>query len=513
MRISTGQIYYNALNSLLNQQAQVARTQQQIATGKRILSPADDPAGTASLLGINHAAQMTQQYQENITAARMQLGQEESTLGAVNRLLDRVRELAIQANNAPLSESDRRAIAIELRQQFNDLLALANTVTPGGEYLFAGYQGRTQPFSVDVAGNSVYHGDGGQRLVQIGPNRQLAVNDGGVDVFVGIPRGNGSFAVLADGANAGDGVVSRSSVTGVYGGEGYTVRFPLATAASVPLVFDDAGGNDDLGYSLAINGVEVYSVNASGTPAATLGELADAINLESAATGVRAVVDGGALYLVHENPPGQDITVTETLLGASDGDADTVTGYFGSVLSGASTPAANLDFAVGAAAHYLVEDANGLPVASGAYAPGVRLVFNGIELDIDGAPRSGDAFAVEPAGSQDVFATIGNLLRSLETGASGTALANVVGDFLINIDQAMENVRAVRADVGSRLKALDVQEELNEDSLLRLDTSRSTLEDLDYAAALSNFSRQMVGLEAAQKSFIQIQGLSLFKYL
>ncbi len=513
MRISTGQIYNSALNSLLDQQAQVARTQQQIASGKRILTPADDPAGTASLLGINQSMQITRQHQENITAARSQLGQEESTLGAVNRLLDRVRELALQANNAPLTGPDRRAIAIEVRQQFNDLLGLANTMTPGGEYLFAGYQGRTQPFSIDAAGNAVYHGDGGQRLVQVGPNRQVAVNDGGVDVFVGIPRGNGSFAVLADGGNSGVGVISRSSVTGAYGGEGYTVRFPLATAASVPLAFDDAGGNDDLGYELSINGVAVYSVNASGTPAATLDELADAINLESAATGVRAVVDGDALYLVHENPPGQDITVSETLLGASDGDADSVTGYFGSVLTGASAASADLNYSASAATRYLVEDANGQFVASGDYADRTRLVFGGIELEIDGLPRSGDVFTVEPAASQDVFATIGNLLRSLEAGDSGTALGNVVNEFLLNVDQAMENVRAVRADVGSRLKALDVQEELNEDALLRLDTSRSTLEDLDYAEALSRFSLQMVGLEAAQKSFVQIQGLSLFNYL
>lgn len=513
MRISTGQIYYNALNSMLNQQAQIARTQEQISTGKRILSPADDPAGTANLLGINQSLQITRQLQENITTARSQLGQEESTLGAVNNLLDRVRDLALQANSATMTAADRRAIAIEVRQQLDNLLGLANTVTPGGEYLFAGYQGRTQPFSIDASGNTVYHGDGGQRLVQIGPNRQVAINDGGVDVFVGVPRGNGSFTVLADGANAGGGVISRSSVTGAYGGEGYTVRFPLATAAAVPLAFDDAGGNDDLGYALSINGVEVYSVNASGTPAATLDELADAINLETSATGVRAVVDGGGLYLVHQNPPGQEITVSETLTGASDGDADTVTGYFGSVLSGGGAASANLTYAADTATRYLVEDAAGQIVASGAYASGTRLAFAGIELGIDGPPRAGDVFTVEPSGSQDVFATIGNLLRGLETGETGAALGNTVNEFLLNVDQVMENVRVVRADVGSRLNALDVQEELNADALLRLDTSRSGLEDLDYAAAITQFSRQMAGLEAAQKSFVQFQGLSLFNYL
>src|SRR5690606_32655337 len=144
-------------------------------------------------------------------------------------------------------ESDRRAIAIEVRQHLDDLVGLANTVNASGEYLFAGYQGLTRPFSVDGSGAAVYHGDNGQRLVQIGPNRQVPVNDNGLDVFMA-PRGNGSFATLAHPANAGGGVIDMGSVNGAYAGGHYTVSFPIATPATGALTFGDAGGNDDLGY-------------------------------------------------------------------------------------------------------------------------------------------------------------------------------------------------------------------------------------------------------------------------
>ncbi len=90
MRISTGLVFQNSLNALLDQQSRLMHTQQQITTGKRILSPADDPAGSAMLLGINQTLQLNQQYQGNITSARNQLSQTESTLGSINNVLDRV---------------------------------------------------------------------------------------------------------------------------------------------------------------------------------------------------------------------------------------------------------------------------------------------------------------------------------------------------------------------------------------------------------------------------------------
>jgi flagellar hook-associated protein 3 FlgL len=88
-----------------------------------------------------------------------------------------------------------------------------------------------------------------------------------------------------------------------------------------------------------------------------------------------------------------------------------------------------------------------------------------------------------------------------------------VNSFLTGIDQAMEKVSMARAGVGGRLNALDTQEQVNEDTLLRLDTARSALEDLDYASAISDFTRQMMALQAAYSSFSQMQGLSLFSYM
>ncbi len=397
MRISTGLIFQNSLNALLEQQSRLMHTQQQIATGKRILSPADDPAGSASLLGVNQSLQLTRQYQSNIISARNQLSQTESTLASVNDILDRVRELSLQANNATQSGADRRMIAVEMRQNLDALVDLANTQNGNGEYLFAGYQGLTRPFSSDPQQGFVYHGDSGQRFARIGASQQVAVGYPGSEVFQAIPQGNGTFVTRPGDANTGSGIIDSGSVINpnAWDRDQYTIRFV---------------------------------------------------------------------------------------------DAD----------------------------NYVVENGVGDTVAQGAYGPGAQVIFSGVTVRIQGTPAAGDTFTVAPSARQDLFTTIDDMIRLLEadTGTAGTSrLANATNSFLSDIDQAMENMRSLRAQTGARLSALDAQEDINAEGILRLQEIKSGIEDLDYATAVTSLSRQLVGLDAAQKSFLQIQGLSLFNYL
>lgn len=520
MRVSTNQINLVATKSILDQQTRVARTQEQLSTGKRILSPSDDPSGTAALIGYRQSLDTITQYQENITSARQRLQREESSLDSVGKILDRIRELALQANNSTLSEEDRRYIAVEVRQNLDEIMTVANTTDANGEYIFAGYQGRVQPFSRSATSEYLYSGDSGQRFLQIGATQQVAVGDSGDDVFMRIRTGNGTFSPDSSLANRGNGVIAPGSVTAPsdYDGDVYTISFPHATAATGSLSFSDAAATSDtLSYTLNINGVDVYSVSEGGTPAATLDELAQQINDDSAATGARAVVDGGTLYLVSTTPSDAPIVVTESMSGASDGDADTVTGYFGSVLTGATAASATLGYAPADATRFLVEDSRGNVEASGAYVSGVQIAFNGIQTSLSGTPRTGDTFTIAPSSHQDLFTTIENLALTLEGGVAGAntsgTLNNSINRFLSDIDQGMENIRSVRAQIGARLNRIDTQEDMNEASTLQIEAARSSIEDLDYTTAITRLTQQMVGLQAAQQVFARIQGLSLFNYL
>lgn len=211
MRISTSQQQAQTVQAMLDQQSRLARTQQQIASGQRILVPSDDPTGAKQLLDLGAVVARVEQYQRNAGVAEARLGAEENALRSTTNLLQRVRELAVQANNDTLSEPDRKAIAVEVRERLAELLGVANSQDANGEFLFGGYRATTRPFSVAADGTVTYAGDQGQRQVQIGADRRIATGDSGDAIFQSVRNGNGTF-VVDQGANAGTAVADAGTV-------------------------------------------------------------------------------------------------------------------------------------------------------------------------------------------------------------------------------------------------------------------------------------------------------------
>ena len=202
MRISTSQIFQQAVTTMLSKQSELAKTQQQLATGERLLSPSDDPDAATRVLDLSQIIDTTTQYQRNADFANTRLALEETVLTDIGELLQRSRELSVQANNDSLSASDRRSIAFEVRANIDSLVQLANSRDATGEYLFSGFQTDTEPFSDDGLGNFAYAGDQGQRSLQIGARRNVTVGDSGVEVFMKVDDGTGGvdsmFSMLYD---------------------------------------------------------------------------------------------------------------------------------------------------------------------------------------------------------------------------------------------------------------------------------------------------------------------------
>lgn len=190
MRISTSQLYNQSVDAMLEKQRQVSETELQVASGKRILRPSDDPSAAVRILDLNEAQQRLAQYQRNADVATARLDQEETALSSIENLLQRVRELAVQGANDTYSAEDRRAIAAEVREHMQSFLELANSRDANGEYLFAGFQSLTQPLNHDGNGNFSYSGDTGQRTLKIGDAREVAVGDPGT-IFEGITAAGG----------------------------------------------------------------------------------------------------------------------------------------------------------------------------------------------------------------------------------------------------------------------------------------------------------------------------------
>lgn len=269
MRISTSQIFNIGVNSMLSQQSNLARTQQQVGSGKEILAPSDDPVGTVRSLELSRALGRTEQYDRNANLLLSRLSLEESVLGDNVNILQRIRDLALQGNNASQSNESKGAIATEIFQQLDGLLSSANTRDSSGHYIFAGYQEAGEPFS-SSAGTYSYNGDDGQRQLQIGPATHIADGDPGSDIYMRINNGNGRFQAAAAAANTGTAVIDAGSLADItaFTGDAVTIQF------TGPTTYDllDSGGlpiSSGLTYEDGSNiVVDGMSVSITGQPQA-----------------------------------------------------------------------------------------------------------------------------------------------------------------------------------------------------------------------------------------------------
>lgn len=194
MRVSNMLSQKLGVDAILNQQARMTKTQLQLSSGMRVLTPADDPAAATRALDLQEAIRVTTQYQDNIAAARNRLTTEDSALDYGTNVLQRARELAVQAaNQGALTAEDKAALEKEARQLVYEMESIVNTQDSNGDYLFSGYRTDARAF---VTGTSsaypatatvyFYQGEASQRMVQIGAARQIADGDPGT-VFDGIP--------------------------------------------------------------------------------------------------------------------------------------------------------------------------------------------------------------------------------------------------------------------------------------------------------------------------------------
>jgi len=272
MRISTNTVYEQGIATMQRQQEALLKTQQQVSTGRRILTPADDPVAAARALEVSQASSANAQYAVNRNSAKSSLGLEESTLQSLTNLIHDVRTATVGAGNPVLSNNDRAAIAAELRSRLDQLTGLANSTDGTGQYLFSGYQGNVKPFALTATG-ALYSGDQGQRLVQASAARQIGISDSGGSIFERIKTGNGVFVLAAAATNAGTGVSSPGSVTNTAAltGHNYQINFSVSGSTTTYDVVDattsttlSTGNAYTSGNAITVDGMQF---DIQGSPA------------------------------------------------------------------------------------------------------------------------------------------------------------------------------------------------------------------------------------------------------
>ena len=433
MRLSTSMLFERGMTGVQRQLSEQVALQEKIASGKRLLKPSDDPVAAAAAINIEQAKGINKQYSTNSANAEAALVLEEAALGDATRVLQDIKTLTVKAGNASLQNADRASLAIEMQALYDQLMGVANRTDGKGTYLFSGYQGATQPFIESAPGVVTYAGDEGQRLVQIGAQRRIAVGDSGADVFQRVREGNGTFVTTPNAANAGTGVVGAG-----------TLRDPAAWA-------NPANSRD---YDV------VFHVGSGVLPVTTY-DIVDNVNNVSMLTGL---------------PP------------AAGPHARTYT-------SGAE-----------------------IVLSRQAGDPSAAPFDAGIAIDLTGAPATGDTFAIGRSQNRDVFATVHDLIVTLQTPITDLPTSRATFQNRLNlgaasIDRAMDSVLTAQSATGSRMREVDAVRVTTEDLNVNYEADLSRLQSLDYAQALSDLTRKQVGLEAAQKSYLAVTQLSLFDLL
>jgi flagellar hook-associated protein 3 FlgL len=268
-RISTPGQHSALVAQILQQQVRLAKTQAQVASGNKILSPADDPVGATRIIGIERAQAQLTQYGKNAGIAGDRLGLGEQSLADLNTLLQRVRELTLQANSGAVDDVSLKSIATELKARVGELQQIANRQDGNGEYLFAGFSTGTQPFS-GSGGNVAYVGDQGVRKLQISGSQSIADGLQGQQVFMEIPEGNGTF-IATPGSNAGTGIVGVQQVLdyaqwNAAGAAAAAAIPPRAHAYTVRFSDPDGDGTAETWELLDANGNAVLDNGAPPAP-------------------------------------------------------------------------------------------------------------------------------------------------------------------------------------------------------------------------------------------------------
>ncbi|NLL15197.1 MAG: flagellar hook-associated protein FlgL [Fibrobacter sp.] len=144
MRITMNQLNRSMQYVLNNRYSDLCNLQEQLATGKRLMRPSDDPVDVANALKLETKLREYQQFKKNINDGLAFMNVTGTAMESMNTLLQRARELAIQASSDTIGDTERQYINKETEQLLRQMVALIDTKYKG-DYVFSGNQTKIPP--------------------------------------------------------------------------------------------------------------------------------------------------------------------------------------------------------------------------------------------------------------------------------------------------------------------------------------------------------------------------------
>jgi flagellar hook-associated protein 3 FlgL len=246
MRVSTAQFYLQSSQQMSSKASDVNEQMAYLTSGKRVLTAKDDAVSYSTLAGYKDDLANIEKYKRNITQAESHNNLQETVFSNAEDILNNIKEQLLQANNGAMSTEDLQAIAKQTRNNFDQLLGIANSQNENGDYIFSGYKTDQKPFSQHVDGSVSYSGDSGVKDLQIAKNITIPINQTGDDSFMNVANSIGDFTanytvntsgVAVDSANVTDRNTYNASTTP------YDYTFTFGPGAAELNVVNSGGTN------------------------------------------------------------------------------------------------------------------------------------------------------------------------------------------------------------------------------------------------------------------------------
>ncbi|MCA8975833.1 MAG: flagellar hook-associated protein FlgL [Planctomycetes bacterium] len=456
MRITQGMLYSRALADVQRGLLRYSQLQQEVASGRRISRPSDDPAAALRIIPLRNDLRNLELLGDNVTLARETLNTGAASLEDASALMQRVRELTTQASNGTLSDEDRNSVAAEVDQLLSQLVSIGNS-RRGDRYMFGGTESSSAPFElVDGPGGTrvVYHGNHDNLQVEVAPGVNTALNVAGDAIFQSRTRGATVF--VADAAQ-------------------------IPTGAS-PMNRGDTGvgfGKLDVTFAGLYTDAPTTVTAGAGTTTA-LGQLAYSF---TSAPDTLSIGGGPALNL----------PITDGNFTTADGRriSLTVTGV-PATTSGTFTAKAGLSTDGGASVtEVAVWNANGSMV---------RNSYDGtvLNVDVQNLVRTGSE-EIKFEGTFDAFTTLITLRDLLHNPANeaGEDIRDRIAQMLAEVDGAHDAVLDGLRELGFRSSSMDVLSNRVDGLRVSREESLSTVQDTDIAEAILELQRQDLSYQAA----------------
>ncbi|MEK9627782.1 MAG: flagellar hook-associated protein FlgL [Nitrospinota bacterium] len=493
----------NSLQNIFRITEDLFKAQQEIATGRRINRPSDDPAGMRDALLLRTGVNQANQFIRNIHNNRIFIQAGDTSLQSVDLNLIRAKELAVSELGGASTAETRSFAASELDQIISQVFETANTKVKN-QFIFAGTNFRIQPFSSATSG-AIYSGNSETFKVGIADNQSADFSIPGSQVLATDLNPRLTTSTSLSNLNGGIGVTAGSFTISDRVGNTATIAVNSGdTMASVISRINSASVNVTASVNSNGNGLQIKDNNSVVTQSLTISEVSGGSTASE--LGILGKRDG-TLTGSDLNPVLTSSTLISDLEGGSGLTLNDI-----NIVNGSASGTVTLSSATTVGDVLTLINNAGLNVTASIDGAGNSLQVSSNSTSTVAVVRNigtdETAESLGLGGGRNIFTTLFNLRDAFQRDDTSAILAS-----LDNLDSSLASINNSRAVIGASLSRVDNSDTIHEQDIVDQSEQLAKIEDADIVKSASDLANLEFALQATLSSTAQILQPTLLDFL